>query len=341
MRQVLSISDMKEKKIGLGEDSDPIFLNSDTFVAIGVLDGMGGAGGAECNSDFGDLHTKAYVASRIIKDAIESELRQLSILPDPHKLIQLLEKAIAKRYEDELAKYPPKPKGGLRSTLLKEYPTTLAMICVSSASDKYIIDSIWAGDSRNYIWNMNGLFQISIDDLKGGLDPLQNLFEDAPMSNCLQADGPVGLNNRTLEFPKSDKFIVMSATDGCFGYYPSPMDFEEILSDCIYKANSIEDCKMLINQAFASVTADDFSFSIAAFGFKDFKSIKKVLSRSRKGAFASYFEKRRELERKLRKRNALTIEISEIEKQLENDINEIWPKYKQSYLKFMSTDEER
>ena len=72
---------MKPKKIGLGEDSEPIFLNRDFFVAVGVLDGMGGAGGAECISDFGDSHTKAYVASRIIKEAIEKAICQINTLP--------------------------------------------------------------------------------------------------------------------------------------------------------------------------------------------------------------------------------------------------------------------
>lgn len=66
---------MQEKKQGLGEDSDPILLTLDGVTVVGVLDGMGGAGGAECDSDFG-VHTKAYVASRIIQKSIVDFIRQ-------------------------------------------------------------------------------------------------------------------------------------------------------------------------------------------------------------------------------------------------------------------------
>lgn len=341
MRHILSISDMKPKKIGLGEDSEPIFLDCDSFVAVGVLDGMGGAGGAECVSDFGDSHTKAYVASRIIKEAIEKALCQLTTLPNIRDFITFLENVITNRYEEERLKYPPKSKGGLRSTLIKEYPTTLAMVVVSIDDDKYVIDSIWAGDSRNYIWNMNGLFQISVDDLKGGLDPLQNLYEDAPMSNCLQADAPIKLNHKRIELSQRDKFIIFSATDGCFGYYPSPMDFEKILFDCLRNANTLDEWKEKLSHAFEFVTADDFSYSFAAIGFNQFKDLKKFLSRSQKGTLARYFQKRYDFECKVRKRNKLDAEIAEIEAHLESEIKELWPNYKQSYLKFMISDEER
>lgn len=341
MRQVLSISDMKEKKIGLGEDSEPIFLKKDSFVAIGVLDGMGGAGGAECNSDYGESHTKAYVASRIIRDTIEKVLLQLSTLPNSSDLIQLLEKTITHRYEEERLKYPPKSKGGLRSTLIKEYPTTLAMVLVSINDDRYLIDSIWAGDSRNYIWNMNGIFQISLDDLKGNLDPLQNLREDAPMSNCLQADAPIRLNHKRISIPLGERFLIMSATDGCFGYCPSPMDFEKLLLESLRNSDSNDDWKGRLSRAFESVTADDFSYSMAAFNFARFKDLNKFARKLLKGNLQKYFLKRNEYENAVRKKQQLETKISEYEDELLSQINEIWPTYKQSYLKFMSTDEER
>lgn len=341
MRQPLSISDMQEKKIGLGEDSDPISVCFESFVALGVLDGMGGAGGAECISDFGDSHTKAYVGSRIIRDAIEKQIKQLNELPNPKDLVDLLNCTILTRYQEEKEKYPPKSKGGLRSSLIKEYPTTLAMAFVSLSGDHYNIDSFWAGDSRNFIWDMNGLFQISLDDIRGKLDPLQNLHEDAPMTNCLQADAPFRINHKRIDSkPIVDKFIVLSATDGCFGYYPSPMDFEKILSDSLKYSNSLNEWKERLNEAFAYVTADDFSFSLAAFGFKDFKDIKKLLSRSKKGSFASYIYHRNEYESKVRKKQTLERELKDLAFELEDEIKSLWSTYKETYLKYMTTDEE-
>lgn len=61
---------MIEKKDGHGEDSDPLFLVKGDFCAVGVFDGMGGSGAGKCKSDFGDGHTKAYVASRIIEESV-------------------------------------------------------------------------------------------------------------------------------------------------------------------------------------------------------------------------------------------------------------------------------
>lgn len=340
MRGIIPISDMKEKKIGLGEDSEPIFLNQDSFVAVGVLDGMGGAGGAECVSEYGESHTKAYVGSRIIKDAIEKALLQLTELPKVEDIVPFLSDVISVRYDDELRSYPPKSKGGLRSSLIKEYPTTLAIICVSCDNNRYIIDSIWAGDSRNYIWNKNGLFQISMDDLKGNLDPLQNLHEDAPMSNCLQADAPVKLNHKRIYIPHGEKFVILSATDGCFGYYPSPMDFEKVLLETLRNAASSQEWKEQLSHAFAFVTADDFSYSIASFDFNRFRDLRKFAKKSFKGRLSSdYFDTRREYESCIRKKLLLEEKISQYEEKLDSQINSIWPSYKQSYLKFMTTDE--
>ena len=215
------------------------------------------------------------------------------------------------------------------------------MVIASVSDDKYIIDSICAGDSRNYMWNMNGLFQISKDDLKGGLDPLQNLREDAPMSNCLQADAPVRLNHKRISIPIEERFMIISATDGCFGYYPSPMDFEKILLESLRNAKSIEEWKKRLSIAFEFVTADDFSYSIVSFNFPHFKDLSKLAKKSLKGNLQKYFLKRKEYENAVRRKQQLDNLISEYEDELLSQINEIWPSYKQSYLKFVSTDEER
>ena len=325
---------MQEKKQGLGEDSDPILLTLNGLTVVGVLDGMGGAGGAECESDFG-VHTKAYVASRIVQKSIIDFIRQNpdTVLQDGFE--KQLEKVIKDRFDEEIMKYPPKSKAGLRSSLIKEYPTTLALLCISESKTGYIIDSFWAGDSRNYLWNSNGLFQISKDDLKGELDPLQNIREDAPMSNCINADSGFSINHKRIEgFSIGDRFIVLSATDGCFGYYPSPMDFEKILSDALKGAESKEVWEKRLSQAFAYVTGDDFSFSIAAFGYRDFKELKKIVGQSKKGYLSSYFHKRSAYEADIRKKIKLEEQIEQTNKQLEEDIDRIWCQYKEVYLKY-------
>ena len=338
---ILSTCDMKEKKVGLGEDSDPILLHLDKLTVTGVLDGMGGAGGVECESDFGSGYTKAYVGSRIVKTAIENMIRQNHSFAFQPDFCNILLDTINNRLKQELLKYPPRTKG-LRSALIKEYPTTLAMTCVREEGSQLIIESYWAGDSRNYIWTSKGLFQISRDDLKGNLDSLQNLRDDAPMSNCIHADGKFTINRNTItDMSIYDKFLIISATDGCFGYYPSPMDFEKALSESLKYSSNMDELKQKLSQAFTFVTADDFSFSIAAFGFHDFKDLRKSLACTNNLEVSSYFKKRREYENIVRRRNKLTEEIEQMGAELESDIDAIWEDYKIAYFKYLHIDEER
>lgn len=340
MDKVLLIANMQEKKEGRGEDSDPIFFSNNDSIFLGVFDGMGGAGGAECESDFShdDIHmTKAYVGSRIVKDAIEKAIHENPELLFEPNLENIITNIIKVRYAEEKEKFPPKSKTGLRSALIKEYPTTLAISCITRDFDKISINSFWAGDSRNYIWNQNGLFQISLDDLMGNLDPMENLHEDAPMSNCIQADAPFKINHKNILINAKDKFVVISATDGCFGYYPSPMDFEKALIDSLNAAYTLEEFEKNLTTAFAYVTADDFSFSIAAVGFKNFNELKLYLGSPTK-LVKEYFSKRRYFEQEVRKTEE---KIAKLKEGVDSCLTSLWPEYKRNYLKYMESDEER
>lgn len=347
MERTYFLNKMIPKKEGRGEDSDPILLPNENFIfptdniiVLGVFDGMGGAGGAEWDSDFtedGQFKTKAYIGSRIVRNAIEK-----AIMDDPSIVLlkefsDKLKKVIIERYASEKEKYPPKSKGGLRSALIKEYPTTLAITIIIQEENEYYIDSYWAGDSRNFIWNTDGLFQISIDDLKGNPDPLQNLHEDAPMSNCVQADAPFKINHKRIPLSSKSKFVAISATDGCFGYYPSPMDFEKSLIDTLHNSNSIEEWEGNLIKAFSFVTGDDFSFSIAAVGFKSFNELKSYLGSPNK-LIKSYYAKRTHFEQEVRKADE---KIAKLKKSVDASLNWLWPQYKETYLKYMTEDEER
>lgn len=340
MDNVLLIANMQEKKEGRGEDSEPILFSNKDSILLGVFDGMGGAGGVECESDFSHdgIHmTKAYVGSRIVKDAIEKAIHENPRLLFEPNLDNTITSIIKARYAQEKEKFPQKSKAGLRSNLIKEYPTTLAISCITRTPDKFSIDSFWAGDSRNYIWNQKGLFQISLDDLKGDLDPMQNLYEDAPMSNCIQADAPFKINHKNIRVSTKDKFVVISATDGCFGYYPSPMDFEKALLESLKAASTLDGFEKNLTTAFADVTADDFSFSIAAIGFKNFNELKSCLGLPTK-LVKEYFSKRRYFEQEVKRTQK---KIANLRNGVDNCLISLWPKYKLTYLKYMDTDEER
>ncbi len=343
MERTYFLNKMQEKKEGRGEDSDPILFHNNNIIVVGVFDGMGGAGGTECDSDYtlnGQFMTKAYIGSRIVREAISKAINKDPSIVLNEDFTEKLKQIIIERYAVEKERYLPKAKVSLRSALIKEYPTTLAITTIVKDNDKYIVNSYWAGDSRNYLWNSKGLFQISIDDLKGDLDPLQNLHEDAPMSNCIQADAPFKIRHKRINLSLEEKFVIISATDGCFGYYPSPMDFYKVLTDSLKYSDKIEHWNEKLIQAFVYVTADDFSYSIAAIGFKDFKDLKRELSKS-DSSLKKYFNLRREFEDKVRRRNKLEEDITSMNIELDTVIEELWPYYKTSYMKYMDDYEEK
>ncbi len=337
MKNLLKTRAMQEKKIGRGEDSDPILLDIDNAVVIGVFDGMGGAGSSECSSDFGEDKTNAYVGSRIVRDVIEAHIKNNIESVSSPGLVEIIRSVIKERYAEEKEKYPPKIKGNLRSSLIKEYPTTMAILTLRDNEDKYLIDSYWAGDSRNYIWGKDGLFQVTHDDLKGNVDPLQNIYEDAPLSNCIHADGSFEIHHQSICcFKKSDKFLLISATDGCFGYYPSPMDFEQALIDTLHESSDISEWENFLSEEFSAVAADDFSFAIVAVGFKNFREVKDLHKKTE--LIRAYSERRRSYKGKIRKKIQLEEQIAKLDKELKAEIEELWPRYKSRYLKLMQDE---
>jgi len=188
---------MVEKIDGHGEDSDPLCIMNEMTCAVGVFDGMGGSGASTCESKFGSGHTKAYVASRIVKEAVDKYLSQSLCTPDLSA--NGIKECIHKCLQHEMEKYPPKTKTMLKSRMVRDYPTTMALSTIKKVENCWQIDSFWAGDSRNYLWQIDGLHQISNDDLDTDADPMENLRNDAPMSNCINASNDFKINHHCIK----------------------------------------------------------------------------------------------------------------------------------------------
>jgi serine/threonine protein phosphatase PrpC len=314
---------VKDKREGYGEDSIPLSLIAGDFYAVGVFDGMGGSGAATCNSEYGEGHTKAYVASRIIKDAIST---LFNTEEDKSKITSGSIYSRAKgRLEQEKANFPVKASG-LRSKLIREYPTTLAVTTAQKlCQDEYEVNSYWAGDSRNYYWNSEGLFQISKDDLNNDLDPLENLRNDGALSNCVCADREFHINNKKF---KSDKgFVILSATDGCFGYLPTPMHFHNLLLENLRLSENEDEWKQRVEKSISLVAGDDISLSLIAIGFDTFEELKTTLDNNIGG-----LEDIQALENKIVE---LSTELEHKKGELEKTIQNGWSIYKKLYMKYI------
>lgn len=270
-----------EKRDGFGEDGDPISLSipKDNIEAVGVFDGMGGAGATFCNWKDEKQHTQAYVASRIVRDAVEDYLKTSGKTFSAKEM----KTAISVTYQQQKKDFPSK-SSGLRCKLVREFPTTMAVCIINRKSDdgKYSVTSLWAGDSRNYLWTKNGFYLISQDDLDQPLDPMQNLREDAAMSNCICADREFHINQCSV-VDIEEPFIVFSATDGCFGYFPTPMHFENMLKEGLKQSQNKEEWELNIKEKIKLVAADDISMSLMAIGFKDFVELRSFSSKYVRG----------------------------------------------------------
>lgn len=313
-----------EKIVGHGEDAPPLLISKGKACAVGVFDGMGGAGATTCDSSFGDGYTQAYVASRIVCSSVDIFLH--NHLPTDDVTVEDMKAVIKRKLREEKESFPPKVKSVLRSKLVREYPTTLAIVVLQEYEKTYKIESYWAGDSHCYLWTKDGFFQISKDDLEVNNDPMENLHNDSPISNCICADRDFTINSTTFEIPKGPS-IILCATDGCFGYYQSPMHFEYILRSTSQKAKEEKEWEQLVKEEILKVTGDDCSLSLIAKGFSSFEELKKLM----KSVPTDVLELMKQEQEVAAAERILSEEKEKYEQQMASG----WNNYKHNYMKYI------
>lgn len=245
----------------------------ETAGVMGVFDGCGGLGAATYPKLEGK--TGAYLASRAAAGAVMDwfSYRQQQNHYDLSDLKPRILNALSRCVQEAEA-----VESKFRGSMVRLMPTTAALWFLEPRQGKLRAVSVSAGDSRNYILCAQGLLQISVDDLKGE-DAMSNLYNDGAMTNVISADGRFSLRQLgyILDYQKSP-CVLISATDGCFGYLPSPMDFELLLLDTLMQADSIQNWQERLMESIGAVAGDDYSLSAAAFGFGSFRQMKSILA---------------------------------------------------------------
>lgn len=310
------------KKEGKGEDADPISFFTENLYVTGVFDGMGGAGATEYTNKNG-THTGAYIASREVKKICEEFIKQNI---DSEFNIDVLKQLIQKGLDKARDVWDIKPSG-LRSSMIRVLPTTLAMISAKRKETGMHVMSYWSGDSRNYILVKNGLKQVSVDELVSSQDPLENLRNDAALSNCISQDRKFEITTKDCGV-FSEPIIIISATDGCFGYLKSPIHFEYLLLSTLMNSNNIEDWKVEIINNLKDVSGDDFSISIL-FVENDFTYWKSIMKERFDFIKKLYIDPIDMLEQDL---YYTKNRISQLEEELYNKVSESWYEYKKEYM---------
>lgn len=261
-----------EKKKGAGEDRGIWGMAGDRRqgVYIGVFDGCGGSG-AKQYTKYGN-RTGAYMAAEAASSVFKSwfagpyfrsggdeeELKK-ALLSGLNRLQTLYG-------EDTL----------VRGMMSKRFPTTAAAaICTPAQAGAYALDCYWAGDSRVYMLDARGLAQLTADDLSD-VDAMENLTEDSPLTNQINLTTDFTIHKNRVVFREPG--IVFAATDGCFGYLSTPMEFEYLLLGTLQKADSHGEWIQRVRSAVEHFAGDDYTFSAFALGFDTWLSLKRAFS---------------------------------------------------------------
>lgn len=250
-----------DKVPGHGEDSY-CYSFCDHGGLLAVFDGCGGAG-AKTHEKYSG-HTEAYIASRLCAGAFYDTFRA----EFPGKK-QGMTEAFAACVQKRLLKYsPPKNENGIKikGSGIRTLPTTAAVALVRGRE----VSALWGGDSRVYVLDQNGLAQLTTDHTSEP-DPMLNLYEDGILRNVLCADHPVQLSCKTVQL--QEPFLVFAATDGCFGYLSTPMEFEGVLLSTLLQSTSVAQWEETLARTLGAVAADDHTLCMAAYGYGSFENL--------------------------------------------------------------------
>jgi serine/threonine protein phosphatase PrpC len=322
------------KIAGQGEDSDPIVRHGRELGLVAVFDGMGGAGGTVYETPDGP-RTGAYLASRVARDVVE---RRMVALLDPewnldgeaaaHDLQRSVRAALQARLEELKA-----PASGLRSRLLRALPTTMALGALQRhepGGDRWTCHLLWAGDSRVYLLRPgSGAQQLTVDDIRDHGDAMANLREDSVVSNAMSADTDFVVRHRQVEL--TAPFLVVAATDGCFGYLPSPMHFEHLLLAALRDSEDTAGWSAAVQAAVTAVTGDDAAMATLGVG-ADHDGFRTLLARRTAELEQRWIRPLDDLDAELREQERRLDELRTTRKQRQA---QLWAAYKPAYEEFL------
>lgn len=237
---------------------------------LSVFDGCGGSGARKRQRFHGQ--TDAFVASRAAACVMEKWMQTYAPFPGEkvEDTVALLHKSLQNMLNDmmELEKEQESIRGFLA------FPTTMSGLLIrKTEGDILEVTSVNAGDSRGFLLAPTGLCQLSADD-SDQADPFENLYHEGSIENLINGERPFALKTQTIAV--SQPCMLLCATDGCFDYLSTPMEFEGVLLGTLLESSSIAQWEQNLQSIIRSVAGDDHTLCLAGFGFSSFLELQQA-----------------------------------------------------------------
>lgn len=262
-----------DSRPGRGEDNFYCAAREDSAV-IAAFDGSGGMGARRYENYQG--HTGAYIASRILSGAVcdwyqEEAFRQCTT---KQEIADSLRTYIDRGYA-VCRQHAGTGKSLVTGTMVRDFPSTMAMALAVGAEQGISIYVFWAGDSRVYALDENGMQQLTRDDVDD-TDPLDNITSDAAMTNVVSSDGRYEIHSRKFTLKKP--MLLLAETDGCFKYFQTPMDCEYLFLKAMAASVSPENFEQRLYELYDTYAGDDYALGMMSFGYGSFAQMRGAFS---------------------------------------------------------------
>lgn len=255
------------------EDAPPIAQDN----VLIICDGMGGTGANKHNYK-DEIKTSAYLGSRFTSKFVKQFIslnREKLFSSDLDNIIIDLKNYLHKQLRNIVVEYNFIKR--IKGKILELLPTTMFTVVFNQKDDGNIeVVVIWAGDSRIYMLNEQGMMQVTKDNINMDNDALQNMVDSSTVSNNINAEEELNFELYYYKFDITCPTVIFACSDGLFDYANTPMHFEQSILKCIMSldnSNSSTDFSFLGDaigkHLRESGLHDDCSLAGACIGFED------------------------------------------------------------------------
>jgi hypothetical protein len=149
------------------------------------------------------------------------------------------------------------------------------------------------------------------------------------VSNALSADTEFHINYRRVEL--HSPFLVVCATDGCFGYVRTPMHFEYLVLRHLLETRSTEAWSSALQAEIAAVTGDDAAMSTLGVG-ADLQEFQKLFAPRVAELASDFIEPLDDLSDAVTRAEQ---ELGALQSRQLDEMTERWNRYKSEYERYL------